>query len=133
MRCEQCADKLDRYVDRELTNTEALEVLLLQVAALAGLYTRGQWARTVATVASGFWAFTIIGIPFTALVWWALHRRWNTGVDSTFSRDHPSAPPYLIGLTGVGTALVVVWLWFLYLYLVPLLQQLSPSGSVAVW
>ena len=28
MRCEQCADKLDRYVDRELTNTEALEVQL---------------------------------------------------------------------------------------------------------
>ena len=28
MRCEECADKLDRYVDRELTNTEALEVQL---------------------------------------------------------------------------------------------------------
>lgn len=28
MRCEECADKLDRYVDRELTNTESLEVQL---------------------------------------------------------------------------------------------------------
>jgi mycothiol system anti-sigma-R factor len=28
MRCEECEDKLDRYVDRELTTTEALEVQL---------------------------------------------------------------------------------------------------------
>ena len=28
MRCEECADKLDGFVDRELTNTEALEVQL---------------------------------------------------------------------------------------------------------
>ena len=28
MRCEECGDKLDRFVDRELTNTEALEVQL---------------------------------------------------------------------------------------------------------
>src|SRR5436309_15911599 len=28
MRCEECSDKLDRYVDRELTNTEALEIQL---------------------------------------------------------------------------------------------------------
>ena len=28
MRCEECADRLDRFVDRELTNTEALEVQL---------------------------------------------------------------------------------------------------------
>ena len=28
MRCEECSDKLDRFVDRELTNTEALEVRL---------------------------------------------------------------------------------------------------------
>jgi len=111
----------------------SLAVLLLQCAALAGLYTRRHWARAVATVASGFWAFTIVGIPFTALVWWALHRRWNTGVESTFTRDHPSAPTYVIGLTAVGTALVLGWLWFLYLYLVPLLQQLSPSQPAAGW
>ena len=28
MKCQECADKLDRYVDRELTDTEALEVQL---------------------------------------------------------------------------------------------------------
>ncbi len=28
MKCEECSDKLDRYVDRELTNTEALEIQL---------------------------------------------------------------------------------------------------------
>src|SRR5207247_9000526 len=28
MRCEECSDKLDRFVDRELNNTEALEVQL---------------------------------------------------------------------------------------------------------
>jgi len=28
MRCEECGDKLDRFVDRELTNTEALEIQL---------------------------------------------------------------------------------------------------------
>ena len=111
----------------------SLAVLLLQCAALAGLYTRSHWGRTVATVASGFWVFTIVGIPFTALVWWALHKRWDTGVDSTFDRDHPSAPMYVTGLTGVGTALVLVWLWFLYLYLVPLLQRLAPSQPVSGW
>ncbi|HYU64483.1 MAG TPA: mycothiol system anti-sigma-R factor [Verrucomicrobiae bacterium] len=28
MKCAECADKLDRFLDRELTNTEALEVQL---------------------------------------------------------------------------------------------------------
>ena len=28
MKCEECSDKLDRYVDCELTNTEALEIQL---------------------------------------------------------------------------------------------------------
>lgn len=28
MRCEECSNKLDRFVDRELTDTEALEVQL---------------------------------------------------------------------------------------------------------
>ncbi len=28
MRCQECADRLDSFVDRELTNTEALEVQL---------------------------------------------------------------------------------------------------------
>jgi len=110
-----------------------LAVLLLQCAALVGLYTRRHWARTVATVASGFWALTIGGIPFSALVWWSLHKRWEPGVDSTFTRDHPSAPPYVVGLTAVGTALVLVWLWFLYIYLVGLLQQLNPSAPVSGW
>ncbi len=28
MRCEECSDKLDRFVDRELSDTEALQVQL---------------------------------------------------------------------------------------------------------
>jgi hypothetical protein len=124
---------VENFVLNAVVWLASLAVLLLQSAALAGLYTRSHWGRTVATIASGFWVFTIVGIPFTALVWWALHKRWDTGVDSTFTRDHPSAPAYLLGLTGVGTALVLVWLWFLYLYLVPMLQQLNPSAPVAGW
>jgi len=44
----------------------SLAVLGLQSLALVGLYTRRHWGRTVATIASGFWAFSVIGIPFAA-------------------------------------------------------------------
>ncbi len=62
-----------------------------------------------------------------------LHRRWDPGVDSTFDKDHPSAPLYVLGLCGVGTALLLVWLWFLYFHLVNLLVQLSPSQPASGW
>ena len=111
----------------------AVAMLGLQVTALVGLYMRRHWGRAVATIASGFWVFTVIGIPFAILAWWVMHRRWDPGVDSTFDRDHPSAPPYVVGLCAVGTALVLVWLWFLYFYLVNLLTQVSPSQPVSGW
>ena len=41
----------------------SLATLGLQALALAGLYTRRHWGRAMATVASGFWVFTVIGIP----------------------------------------------------------------------
>src|SRR5260221_101965 len=52
----------------------SIAMLGLQVLALWGLYTRQHWGRAMATIASGFWIFTLIGIPFAVLVWWALHR-----------------------------------------------------------
>jgi hypothetical protein len=42
----------------------SLATLGLQALALAGLYTRLHWGRAMATVASGFWVFTVIGLPF---------------------------------------------------------------------
>ena len=111
----------------------AVAMLALQVTALVGLYMRRHWGRTVATIAAGFWIFTVIGIPFAVLAWWVMHRRWDPGVDSTFDKNHPTAPAYVVGLCAVGTALVLVWLWFLYLYLVPLLEKVNPSQAAGGW
>lgn len=111
----------------------SVAMLGLQALALVGLYTRRHWGRAMATVASGFWVFTVVGIPFAALAWWALHRRWNPGVDSTFTREHPSAPPYLTGLTIAGASVILVWLWFLYIYLPALLVKLAPTVPVSGW
>src|SRR5260370_37312397 len=108
-------------------------MLGLQTTALVGLYMRRHWGRTVATIASGFWILTVIGIPIAILAWWVMHRRWDPGVDSTFDKAHPSAPAYVVALCAVGTALVLVWLWFLYLYLVPLLEQVNPSQPASGW
>ena len=105
----------------------AVAMLGLQTTALVGLYMRRHWGRAVATIASGFWVFTIVGIPFAILAWWVMHRRWDPGVESTFTKDHPSAPAYVVGLCAVGTTLVLVWVWFLYSYLAGLLIQLNPS------
>jgi hypothetical protein len=111
----------------------AVAMLCLQTAALVGLFMRRHWGRAVASIASAFWVFTLIGIPFAILAWWAMRRRWDPGVDSTFTKDHPSAPIYIVGLCAVGTALVVAWLWFLYFYLVNALTQLGPSQPVGGW
>jgi hypothetical protein len=111
----------------------AVAMLGLQSTALVGLYMRRHWGRAMATIASGFWVFTVIGIPFAILAWWVLHRRWDPGVESTFDKDHPSAPAYVVGLCAAGTALVLVWLWFLYFHIVNLLIQLSPSQPVSGW
>jgi len=75
----------------------------------------------------------LIGIPFAVLVWWALHRRSDPSVETTFSRGHPSAPPYVTGLTIVGATVVLVWLWFLYIYLPSLLIQLAPNVDESSW
>jgi len=90
----------------------AVAMLAVQSTAFAGLYMRRHWGRTVATIAAGLWVFTVIGIPFAAVTWWVLHRRWDPGADSTFDKDHPSAPSYVVCLCAVGTALVLVWSWF---------------------
>ena len=111
----------------------AVAMLGVQVLALYGLYTRQHWGRAMATIASGFWVFTLIGIPFAALVWWALYRRWDPGVETTFSRDHPSAPLYITGLTAIGATVVLVWLWFLYIHLPALLVQLAPNVDESSW
>ena len=111
----------------------ALAMLGLQVLGLVGLYTRRHWGRAMATIASGFWVFTIVGIPFAALAWWGLHRRWNPGVESTFTKDHPTAPRYVVGLTIVGAAVILVWLWFLYIYLPALLVRLAPNVDPSSW
>lgn len=111
----------------------AVAMLGLQTTALVGLYMRRHWGRAVATIASGFWVFTIVGIPFAILAWWVMHRRWDPGVESTFTKDHPSAPAFVVGLCAVGTALVLVWLWFLYIYLTNLLIHVSPSQPASGW
>jgi hypothetical protein len=111
----------------------AVGMLGLQATALVGLYMRQHWGRAVATVASGFWVFTVIGIPLAILAWWVLYRRWDPGVEATFNKDHPSAPAYVVGLCAVGTAIVLVWLWFLYFHLVNLLIQISPSQPASGW
>jgi len=111
----------------------AVTMMGAQSTALVGLYMRRHWGRALATIASGLWVFTGIGIPFAIVTWWALHRRWDPGVESTFNRDHPSAPAYVVGLCGVGTAIVLVWLWFLYFHLVNLLIQISPSQPATGW
>src|SRR5256885_9706885 len=111
----------------------SLAMLGVQTTALVGLYMRRHWGRAVATAASGFWIFTLFGIPFAILAWWVLHRRWEPGVESTFDKDHPVAPAYIVGLCAVGTVLLLAWLWFLYGYLVPLLTQLNPSFDVSSW
>ncbi len=111
----------------------AVAMLALQVTALVGLYMRRHWGRAVATIASGFWVFTVIGIPFAILAWWVMHRRWDPGVESTFNKDHPSAPAYVVGLCAVGFALELVWVWFLYFYLVNLQTQVSPSQPLIGW
>ncbi len=124
---------LENITLNAVTSLAAVAMLGLQVTALVGLYMRRHWGRAVATIASGFWVFTIIGIPFAILTWWVMHRRWDPGVDSTFNKDHPSAPTYVVGLCAVGTALVLVWLWFLYFHLVNLLLQISPSQPASGW
>lgn len=128
----------------------SIALALLQGAALAGLWTRQHWGRPVATIASGFWIVTIVGLfLFTgaqgfvvlgligvaafALAWWGLHRQWNPGVDTTFDRDHPSAPRYIVGLTAVGAGLVLVWLAWLYLYFAPLLVRINPTFPASSW
>jgi len=111
----------------------AVTMMGAQSTALVGLYMRRHWGRALATIASGLWVFTGIGIPFAIVTWWALHRRWDPGVESTFDRDHPSAPAYVVGLCGVGTAIVLVWLWFLFFHLVNLLIQISPSQPATGW
>lgn len=116
-----------------VTALAAVAMLGLQATALVGLYMRRHWGRAVATIAAGFWVFTVIGIPLAILAWWALHRRWDPGVESTFDKDHPSAPPYVVALCAVGSALVFVWIWFLFLYLVPLLTQQIPNQPVSGW
>lgn len=120
---------LDNFVFNAVVWLAAVAMLALQATALAGLYMRWHWGRAVATIASAFWVFTVIGIPFAILVWWFLHRRWDPGVDSTFTKEHPSAPAYLVGLCGAGTALILAWLWFLYGHLVSLLTQVSGSAD----
>ena len=116
-----------------VTALAAVAMLGVQATALVGLYMRRHWGRPVATIASGLWVLSVIGIPFAILAWWALHRRWDPGVESTFDKDHPSAPRYVVGLCAVGTALVLAWLWFLYPYLVNLLTQSLPSQPVSGW
>jgi hypothetical protein len=111
----------------------SLAMLGLQALALVGLYSRRHWGRAVATIGSGFWVLTVIGIPFTALVWWGLHRHWEPGVESTFTRDHPSAPRYVVGLTIIGATAILGWLWFLYIYLPDLLTRLSPTIDPGSW
>jgi hypothetical protein len=111
----------------------AVAMMAMQSTALVGLYMRRHWGRAVATIASGLWVFTGIGIPFAIVTWWVLHRRWDPGVDSTFDKDHPSAPAYVVGLCAVGTAIVLVWLWFLYFHLVGLLTQLAPTQPASGW
>ena len=75
----------------------------------------------------------LLAVPFAILVWWALFRRWDSGVDTTFSRGHTSAPAYVTGLTIVGATIVLVWLWFLYIYLPALLIQLAPNVDESSW
>lgn len=111
----------------------AVAMLAVQSTALVGLYFRRHWGRTVATIAAGLWVFSLIGIPFAAVTWYVLHRRWDPGVESTFDKAHPSAPAYIVRLCGVGTALLLVWLWFLYFHLVGLLIELAPSQSASAW
>lgn len=110
----------------------ALAMAAIQATALVGLYMRRHWGRALATIAAAFWLFTMIGIPFAILVWWVLHRRWDPGVESTFTKDHPSAPAYVVGLCAFGTALALAWLYFLYIYLVNLLIQLTANSSPPV-
>ena len=124
---------LDNFTLNAVVWLAAVAMLGLQTTALIGLFMRRHWGRAVATIASGFWVFTVIGIPFAVLAWWALHRRWDPGVESTFTKDHPSAPAYVVGLCAVGTALVLVWLWFLYINLVNLLIQLAPTQAAGGW
>ena len=111
----------------------AVAMLAVQSTAMVGLYMRRHWGRALATIASGLWVFTLIGIPFTIVTWYVLHRRWDPGVESTFDKAHPSAPAYIVGLCGVGTALVLVWLWFLYSHLVGLLIELAPAQPASGW
>ena len=124
---------VQRWVENTIINgvvwLAAVAVAGLQSTALIGLYTRRHWGRAVASIAAAFWLFSVIGIPFAILAWWALYRRWDPGVEATFTRDHPAAPAYVVGLCAVGTALLLAWLWFLYLYLVPLLVELTKNVS----
>ena len=111
----------------------ALAITGLQATAYAGLMRRRHWGRAIATIAAAFWVFTGIGILFALLAWWVLYRRWNPGVESTFTRDHPKAPAYVVSLCAVGTALLLVWIWFLYFYLVDLLTRLNPGFDSSTW
>ena len=97
----------------------------LQSTALVGLYLRKHWGRDLATIGAGYWMVTIIGIPFALLMWWALHRRWDPGVESNYYKEHPAPPAYVVLLAAVGSVAFLVWLWFLYLYVVPLVQRLT--------
>ena len=106
----------------------SLAVVSIQGLAFVGLYTRRHWGRPVATIAAGLWVLTGVGILFAALAWWGLHRRWDPGVESTFTREHPSAPVYVTGLAAAGTAVLLVWLWFLYIYLPNLINQIAPGA-----
>lgn len=124
---------IENFVLNAVVWEGAVAVLGLDVLAFVGLYTRRHWGRPMATVSAVFWIPTVVGIPFAILAWWALYRRWSPGVDTTFTRDHPSAPAYVIALTIAGVALILGWLWFLYLYLPALLDQLAPEMPSGTW
>lgn len=106
----------------------AIAFACVQSLSLFALYMRRHWGRTMATIGAALWVLSGIGVVITALALWGLHRQWDPGVDSTFTRDHPSAPRYVVGLTAVGTLLLIPWLWFLFIYLPNLINQIAPGA-----
>src|SRR5579859_244556 len=121
---------VENYILNGMLVLGILTFAALQSTALVGLFLRKHWGRDLATIAAGYWMITIIGIPFALLMWWALHRRWDPGVESSYYKEHPAPPAYVVGLAAVGSVAFLVWLWFLYLYLVPLIQSLTANTTI---
>ena len=110
----------------------ATAFFLIQATALAGLYWRQHWAKTMAIVASALWAITLVGIPFSVLIIWMLVKRFRRSGDWAASRALPKPPRSAYLLTLFGGLLAYPWALFVF-FLPYQLHEMVPAVSVGAF